>query len=39
MDMTYEEYIDFINHLFMQEFIDDAYHLGRESTVNALSIL
>jgi hypothetical protein len=39
MDMTYEEYIEFINHLFLQEFVDDAYHLGRESTVASLSIL
>ena len=39
MDMTYDEYIDFINHLFMQEFVDDAYHMGRESTVASLSIL
>lgn len=39
MDITIEEYIDFINHLFMQEFVDDAYHTGRESTDSALSIL
>jgi hypothetical protein len=39
MDMTYEEYIEFINHLFLQEFVDDAYHAGRESTVASLSIL
>ena len=39
MDMTYDDYIDFINHLFMQEFTDDAYHMGRESTVASLSIL
>ena len=39
MDMTYEEYMEYIDHLFIQEFIDDAYHLGRESTINALSIL
>ena len=39
MDMTYEDYLDFINHLFTQEFIDDAYHMGRESTVASLSIL
>lgn len=39
MDLTYEEYINFINHLFIQEFYDDAYHMGRESTVASLSIL
>jgi hypothetical protein len=39
MDLTYEEYINFINHLFMQEFTDDAYHTGRESTIDALTIL
>jgi len=39
MNMTYDEYIDYINHLFMQEFLDDAYHTGRESTVASLSIL
>jgi hypothetical protein len=39
MDMTYDDYINFINHLFMQEFLDDEYHTGRESTVNALIIL
>lgn len=39
MDLTYEEYIDFTNHLFMQEYLDDEYHTGRESTVGALTIL
>lgn len=39
MDLTYDEYINFINHLFMQEYLDDAYHTGHESTVNALTIL
>lgn len=39
MDLTYEEYIDFINHLFMQEFTDDAYHTGLESTIDSLTIL
>lgn len=39
MDITYEEYINYINHLFMQEFVDHAYHTGRESTDSALSIL
>jgi hypothetical protein len=40
MDMTYDEYIEFINHLFMQEFLDFAYHLAEdESTVESLTIL
>lgn len=39
MDLTYEEYINFINYLFMQEFTDDAYHVGRESTVDSLTVL
>ena len=39
MDITYEEYIEYINHLFMQEFTDDEYHLGRESTVASLTTL
>lgn len=40
MDMTYDEYIEFINHLFMQEFVDFGYHMGdTESTVESLQIL
>lgn len=39
MDVTYEEYIDYINHLFLQEFADADYHLGRESTTESLTIL
>lgn len=39
MNLTYYEYIDYINHLFMQEFLDDDYHIGRESTVASLFIL
>lgn len=40
MDMTYSEYIDYINHLFMQEFLDDAYHMGyTETTVESLITL
>lgn len=40
MDLTYDDYISYINHLFLQEFVDDAYHMGyTETTVNALSIL
>jgi hypothetical protein len=39
MDLTYDEYLNFINHLFIQEYLDDEYHTGRESTVGALTIL
>lgn len=40
MDLTYDEYIEFINHLFMQEFLDFAYHMGdNESTVDSLTII
>ncbi len=40
MDMTYEEYINFINHLFLQEFVDFGYYMGdTESTVESLQIL
>jgi hypothetical protein len=39
MDLTYDEYIEFINHLFMQEFVDEDYHYGRESNTDSLSIL
>lgn len=40
MDLTYEEYIEFINHLFMQEFVDFAYHFGQNnSTADSLLIL
>ena len=27
MDLTYEEYINFINDLLMQEFTDNEYHM------------
>lgn len=40
MDLTYDEYIEFINHLFLQEFVDMSYHLGHtESTIESLTIL
>ncbi len=40
MDMTYDEYIEFINHLFMQEFVDFGYRMGdTASTVDSLQIL
>lgn len=40
MDMTYDEYIDYINHLFMQEFVDFEYHMSdTESTTESLTIL
>ena len=40
MDMTYDEYIEFINHLLLQEFLDFSYHMGdTESTAESLIIL
>lgn len=44
MDMTYDEYIDFVNHLFLQEFADFEYHDYRDgllygSCADALKIL
>jgi hypothetical protein len=39
MNMTYDDYIEFINYLFMQEYVDDEYHTGRESTVGSLTLL
>ena len=40
MDMLYDEYIDFINHLMVQEMLDTAYHFGHnESTIESLQIL
>lgn len=40
MDLTYDEYIDFINDLCMQEFTDFLYHFRRsESTTESLTIL
>lgn len=40
MEMTYDEYIAFVNHLFMQEFMDVDYWMSlRESTVDSLTIL
>jgi len=40
MDVTYEEYMDFVIHLYMQEFLDFGYHFGKtESTVDSLTIV
>jgi hypothetical protein len=40
MDVTYEEYMDFVIHLYMQEFLDFSYHFGKsESTVDSLAIV
>jgi hypothetical protein len=39
MDMTYDEYIDYVNHLFLQEFTDFDYHFSlSQSTDKALEI-
>jgi hypothetical protein len=40
MDVTYDEYINFINHLVMQELLDFAYFVGQDgSTADSLTIL
>ena len=40
MEMTYDEYISFVNHLFIQEFCDVDYWMNlRESTVDAMTTL
>lgn len=39
MDMTYEEYIDFINHLFLEMLVDFDYQLDNTSTKDAMEIL
>ncbi len=40
MFLTYDEYIEFINHLFLQEFVDFEFHMGdTESTVESRTIL
>jgi hypothetical protein len=37
MDVTYDEYIEYINHLMNQEMLDTAYHFGHsEATVESL---
>jgi hypothetical protein len=39
MDWTYDEYIDFVNHLFLQEFADFDYHFDlRGSMPHALEV-
>ncbi len=39
MDWTYEEYIEYVNHLFLQEFVDFEYHFSMtESTQNSLEV-
>lgn len=39
MDWTYEEYIEYVNHLFMQEFVDFEYHFSiDESTQHSLEV-
>jgi hypothetical protein len=40
MDLTYDEYIDFINHLFLQEFVDFDYKFRNTGSTNeSLSII
>lgn len=38
MDLTFDEYIDFINHLFLQEFVDFDYK-DAASTGDALTVI
>jgi hypothetical protein len=44
MDLTYEEYVDYLNHFLLQEFTDFDFHDYRDghlsgSCADALSIL
>ena len=39
MDLTYDEYIDFINHLFLLEFVDWDYKENVGGTSDALTVL
>ena len=40
MDLTYEEYTDYLNGMLMQEMLDFDYYIGQDaSTVDALTIL
>lgn len=40
MDVTFEEYIDFINHLFLQELVDFDYKFRNTgSTSESLAII
>jgi hypothetical protein len=40
MDLTFEEYIDYLNELFIQELLDFDYYVeGKRSTVDSLTIL
>lgn len=40
MDLTYEEYLDYINSLSLQEMLDFDYYISQDaSTVDALTIL
>lgn len=39
MDWTYEEYIEYVNHLFMQEFVDFEYRFSMTgSTQHSLEV-
>ena len=37
--MTYAQYIEFINHLFLQRMVDESYLYDTGSTANALEVL
>ena len=34
MDLTYEEYLEFVNHLFLQEFVDFDYQFKCGNTAS-----
>ena len=40
MDVTYDEYLEYINHLFLERLVDFAFHFGHNaSTADSLTIL
>lgn len=40
MDLTYDEYLEYLNHLFLERLVDFAYHFGHNgSTVDSLTVL
>ena len=40
MDLTYDEYIEFVNHLFLERLLDFEYYFGHsKSTDESLTIL
>lgn len=40
MDLTYDEYLEYLNHLFLERLVDFAYYFGQNnSTTDSLLIL